>query len=296
MTTAKQNVTIGYNQLRISLPIFVAAEQGIFQKNGLEVELKMFETGQPLMDALYGGKVDVAGYTALPITFSGQLINKKDLYYTTAIMEDDKHPISMLMVKKDSLIQSIKDLKGKRIGILPTFAFKAWLEMILKENGIAPGEVTLQDVAPAMTPAVLESGAVDAMFTIDSAVTIAIRKGIGKLLYEGAIVPKYMGSPFPFGSFNMTKNFVDKNPDTAKRIVQSLDEAIDFITANQQEAKKMMVNYLSDAQKPLVASFPDASFLKSTEFSAEALMKVADSYSKQGIINGPIDLAKAVYK
>lgn len=292
---APQKVKIGYSQLRISLPIFVAAEKGIFKNNGLDVELEMFDTAQPLMDALCGGKIDVAGYTAFPITMSGQLRSKTDLYYSTAIMEDDKHPLSMLMVKKDSSISSIKDLKGKRIGILPTLAYKAWLGVILKENGISVDDVTIQNVAPAMTTSALESGTVDAMFTIDPAVTTTIQKGIGKLLYEGAIVPKYMGSPFPFGSFNMTKAFVDKNPDTAKKIVKSLDEAIDFISANQQEAKKMMANYLPDAQKPFVASFPDASFLKSTEFSAEALMKVADLYKNQGIINGPIDLSKLVY-
>jgi len=295
-TSALQKVKIGYSQVRISLPIFVAAEQGIFKKNGLDVELEMFDTAQPLMDALCGGKVDVAGYTALPITFSGQLRSKTDLYYTTAIMEDDAHPLSMLMVKKDSSISSIKELKGKKIGILPTAAYKAWLVMILKENGISSEDVTIQNVAPAMTPSALESGTVDAMFTIDPAVTTTIQKGIGKLLYEGAIVPKYLGSPFPFGSFNMTKDFVAKNPDTAKKIVKSLDEAIDFINANQQEAKKMMANYLPDAQKPFVTSYPDASFLKSTEFSAEALMKVADLYKNQGIINEPMDLSKSVYQ
>ncbi|SPF32861.1 hypothetical protein SBF1_1160021 [Candidatus Desulfosporosinus infrequens] len=36
--------------------------------------------------------------------------------------------------------------------------------------------------------------------------------------------------------------------------------------------------------------------MKSTEFSADALMKVADLYKNQGIINEPIDLSKSVYK
>ena len=289
-------VKIGYSRLRISLPIFVAAQKGIFKENGLDVELEMFDTAQPLMDALVGGGIDVAGYTAFPITLSAQLRSKKDLYYTTAIMEDDQHPISMLMVKKDSSISSIQDLKGKKIGILPTLAYKVWLEMILQKNGIAPNEVTIQQVAPAMTPSALESGLVDAMFTNDPAVTTTVQKGVGKLLYTGAIVPKYMWSPFPFGSFNMTKDFVDRNPDTAKRIVKSLDAAIDFINANPKEAKQAMQDFLPEEQKSFVASYPDSIFLKSTDFTSAELMKVATAYKEQGIISEPIDLSKLVYQ
>jgi len=290
-------VKIGYSQLRISLPVFVAEEKGIFKENGLDVELEMFDTAQPLMDALCGGKLDVAGYTAFPIIFSAQLRSKTDLYYATAIMENDTHPISMFMVKKDSSIGSIKDLKGKKIGILPTLAYKVWLELILKENGISPEEVTIQNVAPAMTPSTLESGAVDAMFTNDPAVTTTIQKSIGKLLYEGAAVPQYMKwSPFPFGSFNMTKDFVDKNPEAAQKIVKSLDEAIDFINSNQQDAKKIMAKYLPDAQKSFVESYPDTMFVKSTEFKPEELTKVANSYKEQGIISETLDLSKLLYK
>lgn len=295
-TAQLDKVKIGYSQLRISLPVFVAKEKGIFEKNGLDVELEMFDTAQPLMDALVGGKLDVAGYTAFPITFNGQIRSKKDLYYATAIMEDDKHPISMFVVKKDSTISSIKDLKGKKIGILPTLAYKVWLETVLKENGISASEVEIQQVAPAMTPSALEAGTVDAMFTNDPAVTTCIQKGIGKLLYDGAIVPQYMWSPFPFGSFNMTKDFVEKNPDVANRIVKSLDEAIDYINSNQQDSKKIMANYLPEAQKPFVESYPDALFLKSTEINSEDLVKVADTYKNQGIIPETIDLSKMVYK
>jgi NitT/TauT family transport system substrate-binding protein len=294
--TELKRVKIGYSQLRISLPVFVAQEKGIFKKNGLDVELEMFDTAQPLMDALCGGKLDVAGYTAFPITFSAQLRSKRDLVYATALMEDDSHPISMFVIKNDSTISSIAKLKGKRIGILPTYAYKAWLELILEKNGIKPDEVIIQQVAPSMTPAVLESGAVDVMFTNDPAVTACIKKGIGKLLYKDAIVPKYFWSPFPFGSFNMTKEFVQNNPAVAKQIVKSLDEAIDFINSNQQAAKKIMANFLPEAQKVFVESYPDALFLKSTQFSVKELMKVEESYKEQGIVKETLDLSKSLYK
>jgi len=295
-TAELKKVKIGYSRLRISLPVFVAQEKGIFEKNGLAVELEMFDTAQPLMDALCGGKLDLAGYCAFPITFSAQLRSGKNLLYATMLMEDSAHPISMFVVRKDSLISSIADLKGKRVGILPTYAYKAWLELILEKNGIKPNEVVIQQVAPAMTASVLESKAVDAVFTNDPAVTVCLQKGIGKLLYKDALVPRYFWSPFPFASFNIAKGFAEKNPEVVKRIVKSLDEAIDFINANQQEAKKIMANFLPDTQKAFVESYPDALFLKSGQVDDEELMKVEKSYKECGIIKESLDLSESLYR
>jgi ABC-type nitrate/sulfonate/bicarbonate transport system substrate-binding protein len=278
------------------LPLFVAQEKGIFEKNGLAVELEMFDTAQPLIDALCGGKLDVAGYSAFPITFSAQLRSRKNLFYATMLMEDNAHPISMFVVRKDSPINSIAGLKGKRIGILPTYAYKAWLEFILERNGIKPDEVVIQQVAPALTASVLESKAVDAVFTNDPAVTVCLQKGIGKLLYKEALVPKYFWSPFPFASFNIAKEFAEKNPVITKKIVKSLDEAIGFINSNQQEAKKIMANFLPDNQKAFVESYPDALFLESGQVKEDELVKIEESYRNRGIIKDSLDLSESLYR
>ena len=288
-------VKIGYSRLRISLPIFVASQKGIFAKNGLDPELVMFDTAQPLADALCGGRIDVAGYTAFPIMFSAQARSKKELYYVTAILEDEKHPISMMIVKKDSSFDSITALRGKKIGILPTVAYKIWLEVILEHNGITPGEVIFQQVAPALTPQALETGLVDAVFTNDPAVTTCLQKGIAKLLTKEALVPKYLDSPFPFASFNLTREFVKQNPVLARKIVLSLDEAIDFIASHQKESKQMMSAFLPDPQKPFVEQYADSYFLKSGEFTEKALISAGEMYQKTGILKEIPDLKEAFY-
>ncbi len=295
-TQSLQKVKIGYSRLIISLPVFVAAEKGLFKKNGLDVELVPFDTAQPLMDALLSGQLDVAGYTAYPITFNGQLRSKKDLYYLTSLIEDEKHPISMLIVKKDSPIQTITELKGKRIGILPTIAYKAWIEQILKANGIAPEEVVIQQLAPPMTASALDAGTVDAVFTNDPAATTTLQKGIGRLLTQGAIVPKYQWSPLPFGSFNISKEFADKNPDIAKRIAKSLDEAIELINTNPTEAKKLMSSYVAEGERPFVEYYANPYYQKTNEVTAADMTKLTTAYQNQGIIKAPLDITNLIFK
>jgi ABC-type nitrate/sulfonate/bicarbonate transport system substrate-binding protein len=123
-----------------------------------------------------------------------------------------------------------------------------------------------------------------------------VQKGIGKLLSAEAMVPTYMWSPFPFASFNLTRDFVEKDPETARHIVKSLDEAIDFIQANQQEAKRIMATFLPDVQKPFVEHYPDALFVKSQQFPVQDLLKVEEAYQNQGIIKGHLDLSTSLYK
>jgi NitT/TauT family transport system substrate-binding protein/sulfonate transport system substrate-binding protein len=83
--------------------------------------------------------------------------------------EDDKHPISLLLVKDTTSIKSISDLKGKKIGILPTRAYEVWIEEILKANGVAVEDVIIRQVKPNLQADALNNGSIDALFTNDPA-------------------------------------------------------------------------------------------------------------------------------
>ena len=287
----RYELAIGYSRLRISLPVFVAQEKGIFSKNGLDVDLKMYETAQPLMQALVEGQVDVAGYTALPITYNAMLRSKKDLYFVSTMVEDEHHRISYLLKAKGSEINSIVDLKGKKVGILPTIAYKAWLEALLKANDLEPGrDVIIQQMAPTLQAKALQSGGVDALFTNDPVATSAIQAGVAELVSNEVELPKYIQNPFPFGSFNVSKEWADANQDVFEKVVLSLNEAIAFVNANPAKSKLMMKKYMPDVFKEHVTYYPDALYLSSQDSTQESFNKIADDYLKIGIIKSSINL------
>lgn len=291
-----EKIEIGYSRLRISLPVFVAAQKGYFKEEQLDVDLKAFDTAQPLMDALVAGHLNAGGFTAFPITFKGMQQSGTQLYFAGVLMEDEAHPISMLLKKKGSSISSIADLKGKRVGILPTIAYKAWLEEILRKNGVDPKEVTIVQVQPAMTASSLESGTIDAAFTNDPAATAAVRKGVAEFVTQEALVPKHLWSPFPFGSFNVNKDFADKNPELVKKVVRALDKAIDYINAHPAEAKETMKEYLPEEQRQFVQFYPDAIYLRSSDVKEADLKKMAESFLQMGVIEKPMQLDGLIYR
>lgn len=293
-----EKVEIGYSALRISLPVFVAQEKGYFKDAGLDVKLTRFDTAQPLMGALAGGSIDIAGYTALPITYNAMLRSKKNLLFLSGMIEDQKHRISYFIVPKNTpKTFTIKDLKGKKIGILPTVAYKAWASEILKANSLDPEkDVELIQIAPALSPSALESGQVDALFTNDPAATTTIQKGIGRLLSDTVEVPYYLGDPFLFGSFNISKAYADEHPEVVEKIKVALNKAIDFVNEHPQEAKKLMVPYLHESQKDFVQFYPDALYKKVGDISESDFQKIADMYVEIGIIPSQLDVSGLVYK
>lgn len=293
-------VRIGYSRLRISLPVFAAQELGLFKKYGVDAQLEMYDTGQSLGQALVEGKVDVGGYLAYPISFNGMLRTGKKFYFVTTMIEDKNHRVSYLLRRKPASgkkaeIRSIKDLRGKKVGILPTIAYKATIEAMLKKSGIDPAEVTIQQTDPALQPQLLANGGVDALYTIDPAATAAIASGTAELLDSDIGAPQIFGEPFPFGHAMISKEWATANPELTSRIVQAIDEAIVYINSHPKEANKFLKPYLPAVYHPHIPLYPNALYLTSADSKDEIITRVAKQYREIGIINKDIDLTGAIY-
>ena len=94
-----------------------AQQRGIFEKNGLDVNITYFNNGGDAISAMQGGSVDIAetipGFAMSAIGRGFDLIT---------IMQDEtsygKPPDSCsLQVSQDSPIKTVHDLQNKRIGV-----------------------------------------------------------------------------------------------------------------------------------------------------------------------------------
>lgn len=296
--SSKSELVIGYPNLRIALPVIVAYDKGYFEDEGLNVVLKPYQTAQPMMDALVSGKINLGGFCALPITFGAMARSKTDLLFLGGMYEDDSHPISVLLVKDKTTIKDIKDLKGRKVGILPTRAYEVWLQGILESNNVDPKDVIIRQIKPNLQADALNGGSVDALFTNDPAATITIAKGYGVELTKEALVPKSTKMlPFYFGSFNVRKDYADKNPEIVKKVSRALDRASKFVNENP-EAKLIMEkkDYLPKAYRSIVKNFPDSFFKTSNSVSEGDLKKIKDFYFSKQIIPVNIDTKGLQYR
>lgn len=134
----------------------VAAQKGWFKEAGVDVELVWFDY-LPSIDAFAAGKVDGVTIVATDALVTGASGAKSKFI---AIL-DYSDGNDMIIGKPG--IESIKDLKGKKVGLELTLVEHLLLLKALEANGMKQSDVELVNTATNDTPQTLASGKIDAV-------------------------------------------------------------------------------------------------------------------------------------
>jgi len=149
-------IKIGYSDWPGYTVLEVAKQKGWFKDAGLDVELVWFDY-LPSLDAFSANKIDavcVVGSDALVTGASG---GKSKIIALLDYSEGSD------MIVGAPGVSSIKDLKGKKIGIEVTLVEHMLLLQALKDNGMKQSDVELVNTPTNDTPQVLGSGKVAAI-------------------------------------------------------------------------------------------------------------------------------------
>ena len=134
----------------------IAKQKGWFKEAGLDVELDWFDYS-PSIDAFAAGKVDAVTIVAGDALVSGASGAKSKFVCLTDYSEGSD------MIVGGPGVNSIKDLKGKKVGVELTLVEHELLLQALKVNGLSQSDVTLVGTATDKTPQALASGQVSAV-------------------------------------------------------------------------------------------------------------------------------------
>lgn len=153
---AKEPLTIGYSDW----PGWVAWEIGIakgwFEEEGVDVEFKWMDYVAS-MDAYAAGQLD-----AVTMTNGDALVTGGTGKPSVGIIINDYSNGNDMIVAKPG-IESLADLKGKKIGLEEGFVIHLLLLKGAEMQGIDPSEFEIVNTPTNETPQVLASGAVDAI-------------------------------------------------------------------------------------------------------------------------------------
>ena len=134
----------------------VAKQKGWFKEAGVEVELAWFDY-LPSLDAFSANKVDAVTVVATDALVNGANGAKSKIIALLDFSEGSD------MIIGGPGVTSIKDLKGKKIGIEVTLVEHLLLLKALEANGLKASDVELVNTPTNDTPQVLASGKVAAV-------------------------------------------------------------------------------------------------------------------------------------
>lgn len=279
---------IGYSDWPGWVAWEVAIEKGWFKEAGLEVEFEWFDYVAS-MDAFAAGKLDAVGMTngdTLVVGASGA----KGIMF---MVSDYSNGNDMIIAKRG--INSVKDLKGKKVGVELGFVSHLMLLDALERAGLSESDVTLINAPTNETPQVLASGDVDAIVAwqpssgqalklVPGSTAIATSKDAPGLIYD-----MYVASP---SSYAARKADYEKLVKVWYRVVdfvndpKTLPEALSIMAAR--------VGLTADEYAPL---------LKGTKIlsleEAKAALKKADGLSSvygSSKISDAFNIKYEVYK
>jgi len=191
-----KKIKVGVLKLTSSAVLFLAVEKGYFKEFGIDPEFVFFQAAQPIAVALASGDIDV-GATGLTAGLYNTVVGGVKLWIVADKGRDwPGYPLTALLVQPELHergVQSLRDLKGKRIGITQVGStFHYTIGNLLERDGMSQSDVELVPLQslPALSDA-LAAKRVEAVASAEPFVSAMEAKGTGKTIIQ-------LGDVFPW--------------------------------------------------------------------------------------------------
>lgn len=290
-------VNIAYFPLNVCLPIFVAQEKGFFDEKNIGLKVNLIKIADPMVmdQTLISGSAD-AGWAGMYDILLFQMRTPGKFKLALSNLSTKDHPLDYMLVyeKPDQKIEKLSDLNGKIIGRTVGIFSKLTMELILKDE-VDLSKTTLQEIPGSAMVQTLISGKVDALFVYEPLVTIALSQSDKIKILDKALICKKIVDPFPNAGFVLSSKFIKENPESAKKIVKALDDAVNYIRANEKEVKLIIPKYTA-LSEDLANKVGLVWCWKNGEIKLPVIQKLADKFRSPDGLTDRIDVSKIYYK
>jgi NitT/TauT family transport system substrate-binding protein len=228
-----KRIRIGYPSLSFRQSnVWVAKEEGLFKKYGLEVEPIFFRGGQVATQALVSGDP--------PIVNIGTVIQASLRGHNLVLVAAVETNYDQIVFARPA-ITKLEQLKGKNFGVSGFGSATHYASTILvKHLKIDSKELPLIPTGPdAERLAALSTGKIDATFFSSSAAPTARKMGFAELLQIADLGVEVQGN-----GFATSRAYIQGNRETVKSALKGFVEAIYFVYANKKEAQRVFAKYM----------------------------------------------------
>jgi NitT/TauT family transport system substrate-binding protein len=266
-------------------PVEIGSENGIFAKYGIETESIGFGGGGKMHQAMAARQLDIALGSGPEMAS----IAKGSPEMTVAAMFGAPMNISII-VKKDSPITKIEQLKGKTVGSGPKNSLTGWTVLeTARREGWGPDGIRIADTGGrAGGIAALLTGNTDANVDgTEDAYELQAQGKVRILVRMGDIIPEFLGHVI-FAS----NDLIEKNPALLRRFLKAWFATIAFMEKNEAATVKVAqeISHLSRevAEQTYREQMP--LFSRDGRFDAKAVAVVAQAIVDTGLLDHAVDM------
>lgn len=233
---------------------FVAKQEKLFEKHGLDVELLSFGPGGAMVDGMMAGQAVMTAST--------------ETTHIVRMAHGDIRPLGLVGESGDNLklvagAATDEPAKIKKLGVVPGGVFEYLSSVTLTKYNMDPASVEIIKAGPPELPALLARGDIDGFWLFEPFPTMVVQQQGGRILARS----KDVGYTYGFWVSAMG-DWLKGNEPTARKVMDALAEACELTTADPQLAADAVqaqvkiptaqtLDFLKEAQCK-VRSFTDA--------------------------------------
>ena len=213
-----QEKTVTFAHQDMLVPLRLVMESGEVEKaTGYKINWRMFSGGGDVIRAMASGDVQMGEVGSSPLTAAASQGQDIKAFWVSADIADAE----ALVVRNGSGVNSLKDLKGKRVGVPFVSTAHYQLMAALKHDGVAGKELNVMNMRPPEIAAAWERGDIDATFVWDPVLSKV--KAKGKVIATSGSVGK-MGFP-TFEAIAVNAKWAAENEAFMVAFVKALNRA-----------------------------------------------------------------------
>lgn len=267
-------VAIGFSAAGDFLPVMVAKETGIFEKNGIDADLTKVALISNIPAAIMSGSLQIGAATPpMLLDTSASGLDLPAIAAATRFLKDPA--IFSVVARKGVEIKSAKDLEGKRVGVpgmrsVADVVFRQWL----LNNGVDVNKVSIVEAPFPQMKDLLTAGTVDAVPVLEPfrARIVGDDTGYRVADYMAEVNPDILGAIW-VGN----RKWLDANPKAVEGFRKSLAESLEYMRANPEKSREIEKKYLGFSS---TFPIPYATKLERADFDAYAKMFQSAGYVK----------------
>jgi sulfonate transport system substrate-binding protein len=254
---------------------------------GLRVSWHEFASGLPLTDALNVGAVDFSADVADTVPVFAQAAHARFVYVA---QEAPSPKAQAIIVKKDSALHTLGDLKGARIAVTKAAGSHYLLLAALSRAKLAPSDAAVHYLTPADGRAAFERGSVDAWITWDPYVASVDRNADVRILADGSGLASYQRY------YLASTAFAAARPDVIQILFDRLSEAGTWLRDHPQEAAATLAPIWGLDATTIARANARRSYLvravAAQNFGEQ--QKIADAFLAAGLLPARVDTGDAL--
>ncbi len=273
-----------YSPTSLVLKEFGWAEEA-FEEEGIKVEFVLSQGSNKALEFLNSGSADFsssAGAAALMAKAKGAPIESVYIY--------SKPEWTALVTNKDSKIQSVSDLKGKKIAATIGTDPYIFLLRALNEEGLSSSDVEIVNLQHGDGASALSSGQVDAWSGLDPHMARVELETDANLFYRNADFNTY-------GVLNVRSEFAQKYPEYVEKVIEVYEKARKWTLENPEEATEILAksaNIDIEVAKKQFNERNDFSEPVPGDAQIESITEAGMVLQAEAIIGKDVDLEKIV--